>query len=84
MALMEAEIEEHLHWIYLFCLFGYDIMISTKWIDSDCLSLYTDKDACILIVKKGSNKNHLHDLAKNIWNICFQANMKLEVFWIPR
>ena len=30
MALMEAEIEEHLYSIYLFCLFGYDIMISTK------------------------------------------------------
>ena len=40
MALMEVEIWEHLYSIYLFCLLGYDIIISTKWIYSDCLSFY--------------------------------------------
>ena len=38
--LFECSFEPNLYSIYLFCLFGYDIIISTKWIYSDCPSFY--------------------------------------------
>ena len=36
------------------------------------------------IIKCGSNKTHIHSLALNIFNVTFDHNIHLEVFWVRR
>ena len=45
---------------------------------------FTDNFASSLIVKKGSNKEKLQELALNIFEITSAFKIKLSVFWIPR
>ena len=45
---------------------------------------YTDNYATSVIVKKGSNKTHLHNLAIDIFETCFADNLNLDIFWISR
>ena len=45
---------------------------------------YTDNFASSLIVKKGSDKEKLQELALNIFETTLAFNIKLSVFWIPR
>ena len=45
---------------------------------------YTDNCGTSVIVKKGSNKTHLHNLAVDIFDTCFVNNINLDIFWIPR
>ena len=53
-------------YIQFICLFGYDIIISTKWIYSDCLSFYT----CFLAY--GTFKNDLIEYKRLCWNKSYQ------------
>jgi len=48
------------------------------------ITWYTDNYACSIIVKKGSNKTHLQTLALRIFEILFENNINLNIFWIPR
>jgi len=38
----------------------------------------------VQLVKKGSNKTHLQTLALRIFEILFENNINLNIFWIPR
>ncbi len=48
------------------------------------LKVFTDSQAAARIVEVGSMKVDLHSLAINIFNICMNNNVRLEVEWIPR
>jgi len=48
------------------------------------ITWYTDNYACSIIVKKGSNKTQLQTLALRIFEILFENNINLNIFWIPR
>ena len=46
--------------------------------------LRTDSCASSRIVKVGSNKNDLQELALSIFQFCESNNIKLSVEWVPR
>ena len=45
---------------------------------------FTDNQKVASIVKKGSMKCHLQNIAYEIFNICFRHNLSLELEWIPK
>ena len=58
---------------------------STKHtVQSKLIFWYTDNCATNVVVKKGSSKTHLHNLAVDIFDICSTNNINLDIFWIPR
>ena len=48
------------------------------------LKIFTDSQSAARIVEVGSMKVDLHSLAIDIFNICINNNVRLEVEWIPR
>ena len=57
---------------------------SVKQFENKCIFWYTDNFAAQQIIKCGSNKTHIHSLALNIFNLTFDHNIHLEVFWLVR
>ena len=57
---------------------------SIKQFENKCIFWYTDNFAAQQIIKCGSNKKHIHSLALNIFNLTFDHNIHLEVFWVGR
>lgn len=51
---------------------------------NSCIEWKTDNNAASLIVKSGSKKSELHDLAIEIYEITRFNNIDLKVQWIPR
>ncbi|XP_063442628.1 uncharacterized protein LOC134722924 [Mytilus trossulus] len=49
-----------------------------------CVKWHTDNNNCVFIVQKGSSKVHLQEIAMNIFKLCSELNITLEVVWIPR
>ena len=45
---------------------------------------FTDNQSCVKIVHSGSMKHHLQTLAYNIFKLCVDTKISLEVQWIPR
>lgn len=48
------------------------------------VKLYTDNQNVVKIIKSGSMKKSLHDIAINIFSNCIQNQILLEAEWIPR
>ncbi|VDI74620.1 Hypothetical predicted protein [Mytilus galloprovincialis] len=48
------------------------------------VKLYTDNQNVVQIVKKGSMKVELQDIALSLFHICLSHNIFLDVEWIPR
>ena len=46
--------------------------------------VHTDNMAASIIIKSGSRKKELQDLAIEIFNLCTRCNIHLTVTWIPR
>ena len=49
-----------------------------------CIKWFTDNQSCVKIVRSGSMKEHLHSIAFNIFSICIQNGISIEIEWIPR
>ncbi|CAC5391543.1 unnamed protein product [Mytilus coruscus] len=49
-----------------------------------CVKWHTDNNNCVSIVQKGSAKVHLQEIAINIFKLCSELNITLDVVWIPR
>ncbi|XP_071148392.1 uncharacterized protein [Mytilus edulis] len=49
-----------------------------------CVKWHTDNNNCVFIVQKGSTKVHLQEIAINIFKLCSELNITLDVVWIPR
>ena len=62
----------------------YSLNSSKDSFKNEVVYWYTDNFAIKLIVKKGSNKEKLQELALDIFEITSAFNIKLSVFWIPR
>ena len=45
---------------------------------------FSDNQSVVAIVKKGSRKRYLQDLAIEIFNLSLATNIILEVEWVPR
>ena len=62
----------------------------SHWYISNTISLilhifwYTGNFATQQTIKCGSNKTHIHSLDLNIFNLTFDHNIHLEVFWVGR
>ena len=62
----------------------FSLLSSIKQFENKCIFWYTDNFATKQIIKCGSNKTHIHSLALNIFNLTFNHNIHLEVFWVGR
>ena len=58
----------------------FSLLSSIKQFKNKCIFWYTDNFATKQIIKRGSNKTHIHSLALNIFNLTFDHNIHLEVF----
>ena len=45
---------------------------------------YTDNQSCVKIVQSGSNKYHLQSLAYNIFKLCVENKIAIDMQWVPR
>ncbi|XP_071171021.1 uncharacterized protein [Mytilus edulis] len=48
------------------------------------VKIYTDNQNVTKIIRKGSMKSELQDIALDVFNICLDNNIVLEIEWIPR
>lgn len=48
------------------------------------VKIYTDNQGVPAIIQKGSMKSDLHTLSIEVYNLCSQKNIDLQVQWIPR
>ena len=55
-----------------------------KRFKNKCIFWYADNFATQQTIQCGSNKTHIHSLALNIFNLTFDHNIHLEVFWVGR
>ena len=62
----------------------YSIRSFKELLSSKSINWFTDNFAASLIVSKGSRKNHLQDLAIDIFNLCSDYKITLKINWIPR
>ena len=62
----------------------FSLLSLIKQFGNKCIFWYTDNFATQQIIKCGSNKVHIHSLALNIFNLTFDHNVRLEVFWVGR
>lgn len=62
----------------------YGIRSFKEFLRNRHVSWSTDNYAATIIVKKGSNKDHLQLLALEIYELCVQENIRLALKWIPR
>ena len=62
----------------------YSLNCSKEKFKNKIIFWYTDNYACSLIVRKGSTKSHLHNLALEIHNLTFKYSIDLNVCWVPR
>lgn len=53
-------------------------------ISNRTVKVYTDNQNVVKIVKSGSMKKDLHDIACKIFFFCIKNQITLEVEWIPR
>jgi len=53
-------------------------------LSNNCVKWHTDNKNCVSIVQKGSTKLHLQDLAIEIFKLCSERNISLDIVWIPR
>ena len=58
------------------------LLSSLKQFENKCIFWYTDSFATQQIIKCGSNKTHIHSLSLNVFNLTFNHNIHLEVFWV--
>ncbi|CAC5402361.1 unnamed protein product [Mytilus coruscus] len=49
-----------------------------------CVKWHTDNNNCVSIVQKGSAKVHLQEIAINVFKLCSELNITLDIVWIPR
>lgn len=45
---------------------------------------FTDNQSCVKIVQSGSMKHHLQSLAYNIFKMCVEQKISIDIQWIPR
>ena len=62
----------------------FSLLSSIKQFENKCSFWYTDNFATQQIIKCGSNRTHTHSLALNIFNLAFDHNIHLQVFWVGR
>ena len=62
----------------------FSLLSSIKQFKNKCIFWYTDNFATQQVIKCGSNKAHIHSLTLNIFNLTFNHNIHLEVFWVGR
>ena len=62
----------------------FSLLSGIKQFENKCIFWYTANFATQQIIKRGSNKTHIHLLALNIFNLTFHHNIHLEVFWVGR
>lgn len=55
-----------------------------KFLQNRSVKWYSDSQTCVHIINVGSSKQELHDLALNIFRLCFDFNIHLKVQWVPR
>lgn len=55
-----------------------------KVFEGKTLKWFTDNQNCVKIVKSGSMKFELQELAKSIFSVCSQKCMSIDIQWIPR
>jgi ribonuclease HI len=48
------------------------------------IKLYTDNQNVVKIIKAGSMKLDLHELALDIFSLCIRNRMSLDIEWVPR
>lgn len=63
-------------------LYGIDSFKNT--LKGKSINWFTDNWAASIIVRKGSNKNHLQMLAESIFDICFRNDINIKTKWVPR
>ena len=62
----------------------FSLLSSIKQFENRCIFWNTDNFATQQIIKCGVNKTHIHSLALNIFNLTFDHNIHLKVFWVGR
>ena len=62
----------------------FSLLSSIKQFENKCIVWYTDNFATQQIIECGSNKTHIHSLALNIFDLTFNHNIHLEIFWVGR
>lgn len=60
------------------------LLSSADKISNRTVKVYTDNQNVVKIVKSGSMKKDLHDIACKIFFFCIKNHITLEVEWIPR
>lgn len=55
-----------------------------QFLKGENIKWFTDNANVVSIVQKGSMKNNLQDLAMNIFQICLEYKIGIEIEWIPR
>lgn len=55
-----------------------------QFLKGENIKWFTDNANVVSIVQKGSMKNNLQDLAMNIFQICLEYKISIEIEWIPR
>ena len=58
----------------------FSLLSSIKQFENKCIFWYTENFPAQQMIKRGSNKTHIHSLALNIFNLTFDCNIHLEVF----
>jgi len=62
----------------------YSLLSCKNNFKNQSVQWYTDNFACTSIIRKGSNKSHLHKLALDIFNIKVENNILFHIKWLPR
>ena len=57
---------------------------SIKHFENKCIFWYTNNFVIQQIIKCVSNETHIHSLSLNIFNLTFDHNIHLLVFWVRR
>ena len=60
------------------------LLSSIRQFENKCIFWYTDNSTTQQIINCGGKKTHIHSLALNIFNLTFDHNKHLEVFWVGR
>ena len=62
----------------------FSLLSSIKQFENRCIFWNTDNFATQQIIKCGGNKTHINSLALNIFNLTFDHDIHLKVFWVGR
>eukprot|EP00111_Clytia_hemisphaerica_P013786 TCONS_00040574-protein len=62
----------------------YILMSFPKLLENEIIEWFTDNDNICKIISRGSTRQHLQNLAIEIFNLCLSHNVEIYPTWIPR